>query len=168
MLMPVQRSRPEAREKTSMERMREAVDRIGGSLKGRIVVFVTDERDKKAESVVGEFMFEEVGASQRSRVISYNDLFSEPDQEADMLILRGSRIYEGAADRVTAALEGFRAGHPDSAVLVCYNVASYFQHVSPLLEAGLANMAAETLSMRVTDFHLMEMGARALAKLRGE
>lgn len=166
--MAIMKSRAQPERRSPVDRMNEAADRIGGSLKGKTVVFVTDDIDKKNESVVSEFIFEKVQAGEGSRVISYNDLFSNPDQDADILILRGSRIYDGALDRITGALGDFRSHHPEAAVLVCYNVESFFRYVSPLLEAGLANVAVPTLSMEVTDYHIMEKGAKVLAKMRGD
>ncbi len=114
-------------------------DRRIPSLTGRKVMIVTDDRDLNIERVVTNIVLESAGAGNRSCPIGYSDFFSVP-QQADLLILRSSRVFSLMPDALLSALKRFREANPKAAVIVCAFEFNIVDKLQPLKEAGVVNM----------------------------
>jgi hypothetical protein len=131
-------------------------------LRGRKVIFLTDERDLRFERVVLPHLFERVGAD--GTVLSYPDFFSEAGKTcADILILRSSRIFSYSMDELVRSLGVFRQNNPKSAVIICSYDQSVAEKLLSLLDGGIIN-AVE--SRPPEDISLMFMGEEIFGRLQ--
>lgn len=140
-----------------------AEDRHIPALTGRKVMIVTDDRDLNIEKVVTNIVLESAGAGKRSCPIGYSDFFASP-QQADILILRSSRVFSLMTDALLDSLRRFREGNPKSAVIVCAFEFSIVDKLQPLREAGVVN--AVECRPPGDDNALLRAGALILEKLQ--
>ncbi len=137
-------------------------DRHIPSLAGRKVMIVTDDRDLNIERVVTNIVLETAGAGKRSCPIGYSDFFSAP-QQADLLILRSSRVFSLMPDALLSALKRFREANPKAAVIVCAFEFHVVDKLQPLKEAGVVNMVE--CRPPSDDNTLLRTGAAIMRKL---
>jgi hypothetical protein len=136
-------------------------DRIIPALLGKKAAIVTDDRDMHVENVVTAIVMHNAGAGTESRPVSYSEFFDSPPQ-AEILILRSSRIFSLEPRKLIGSLERFRSENPKSAVIVCAFENSVISRLQPLLESGIIN-AIETHPP--DDRQLLAMGAAIFQKL---
>ncbi len=113
---------------------------LGGSMRGRKVVFVVDDRDFRAESLILRMsVFESSGAHPESSVMKYSEFYASPGFSADALVLRSSRIFESHLKELRQSLSDFRAANPGSAVILCAFDFSVAERIQDAADSGLVD-----------------------------
>ena len=134
---------------------------LASGLKGKRIVVVAEGRYLKNETTIFLNMVQRLGASGKSRAISYRELFKDPGSvEADILILRPTKFETLLAGEIIRSLAGFRESNPGSAAIVCVVGVCAFLELS---KAGAAHAVVE----RNLDYpFLLAKGAEVLGKLQ--
>ncbi len=135
---------------------------LAGEMKGKTIVVVTEPRYMKNESAIFSSRARQLGASENSKVIPYDELFTDPEGvEADILILRPTRFETTHMGEIIRSLAWFREHHPQSAVIVCIVGMTAFIEIS---KSGTAHVLDE----RNLDYPLLlKKGAEVLGRLQG-
>ncbi len=155
---------PTIREGAGFGDIIESKKALGSAMSGKKVVFAVDDKDLQIESTMLKYaVFEAVGASEASRAIGYSEFFAKPDFEADVLVLRSSRMMGLETDKLKRSLEAFRAKNPASAVIVGAYEGSVVMALLPLVDSGVINGVD---SCPPNDIELLKAASAALDALR--
>ncbi len=88
-------------------------ENLASELKGKTIVAVTEARYLKNEATILSRRVRRLGASEKSKAIPYSELFTDPEGiEADILILRSSRLETALSGEIIRSLFEFREHHP--------------------------------------------------------
>ena len=146
--------------------LRESRALLGGALRGKTIAYVVDDRDHHAESrVLRMGVFEGVGASEKSSVLKYSEFFDGKATEADVLVLRSSRLFPYRIPELELALKRFRAENPKSAVILCVFDPCAERAVMQLAETGVVNLIDDNPP---NDFELLRKASAVLERLASE
>jgi hypothetical protein len=139
---------------------------LGDSLKGKTVVFAVVDREQGFEStILRAGVFENAKLGGKSDVITHTAFFSGPDIDADVLIVRSSRIFEFYFEDLEKALRGFRAQNPKAAVVLCAFSEIVCERALPLADAGVVNLIEP---YPPNDYELLRRAAQILERIRAQ
>jgi len=119
--------------------------------RGKIFVFVVEERDSDLNGVLLPAFFEMAGADKKSGMVGYRDFLAGKEITADVLILRFSAMHEDTGG-LRASLEAFKGPNPKSAVVLCTILVDKAKQLGSLVDIIHQDV--------VFDTDLMEEGTR--------
>ncbi|MEW6035160.1 MAG: hypothetical protein AB1529_00975 [Candidatus Micrarchaeota archaeon] len=155
---------PTIKEGSGFGDIMESKKALGPAVAGKKVVFAVDDKDLHIETTMLKYaVFEAVGASDESRAVGYSEFFANPGFQADVLVLRSSRMMGLETDKLKRTLESFRARNPASAVIVGAYEGSVVQALLPLVDSGIINGVD---SCPPNDIELLRAASAALDALR--
>jgi len=146
--------------------LRESRELLGGALRGKTIAYIVDDRDHHAESrVLRMGVFDGVGANEKSAVLKYSEFFDGKSLQADILVLRSSRLFPYRIPELVRALKCFRAENPKSAVILCVFDPCAERGAKQLAETGVVNLIDDDPP---NDFELLRMASAVLERLASE
>lgn len=103
------------------------------------IILVSEESALKADSWIMPHFFRKISAGKDSRVIAYQQFLSEPEGiEADILILRSSKLFPQIADRLKECLQKFRSRNPEAVVVLSVLDPRLQPKMVEFMDSGLA------------------------------
>jgi hypothetical protein len=140
--------------------LRETCQLLRVSLRGKRLVSVTEERYLENEKKLFARMAERLGAE--SDALSYSQFVNGPKSvEADILLLRTSKLFVVSFQEILGALESFRRENSHSAIIVSVLDAHAFDALSS--RPDLVNMIDS--GAVANDPELLRKGAEILERI---
>lgn len=132
------------------------------AMRGKTIVFVVPDCDMSPVSVLlPPLIVEPLQADAKSRVVGYSELFSGENLQADVLVLRDSRIFGSRMDPLKEALERFRKANPNAVVVVCSLDPDVAERLLPLADSGTIDIVETRL---LEDLRLLSKAADVLER----
>lgn len=131
---------PQSSTRSELPKIEESRRLIGDALKGKTMVFAVDDFDHRIDSVALKYgVFDTVGASKESGVLTYSELFAGRDAKAEIFILRSSRSFSSRIDELKSTLRQLRERNPAAAIIICAYDGDVYRDILPLVDSGIVN-----------------------------